>query len=418
MVYANYQCRLLGRQGGYHLTELAEKLSDSTAKKNYSLITAILLWCGLAVVSGMYVTIPMVSIFVREFAVSPAQAAWSTSAFSFAYALGFLLFGPLSDRYGRKQVMFWGLVALCFITPLLGVANSFPWLITLRTMQGIAAATFAPSALAFVVEIYPAEKRVTAIGFVSTGFLMAGIVGQVLSGLVSQSMDWPYVFYYLGGFYLLSTCLLGGFIPKGEKQQTNPGVFRSFQQMGRVLFQRSLFFCYLITLTLLLSFVGMYATLGNYLSQAPFALDSNQILMVRAAGIVGMLLSPFAGRFVARFGALKVLQAGLLLAMLGLGVMGISSSLPFLILMSVLFVAGISITVPTLISLVGSIGGQFRGVAVSLYTFILFIGATLGPIVSSQLLKSNSYTVTFGGLAILLGIAFLFSFLVRKNNQK
>ncbi len=259
------------------------------------------------------------------------------------------------------------------------------------------------------------EKRVTAIGFVSTGFLMAGIVGQVVSGLMSQSLDWPYVFYFLGGVYLMSACLLGVFIPKGERQQTNPGLFISFQQMGKVLFQRSLFFCYLTTLTLLLSFVGMYATLGNYLSQAPFALDSDQILMVRAAGIVGMLLSPFAGRFVARFGVLKVLRAGLLLAMLGLGILGISSYLPSVVLLSVLFVAGISITVPTLISLVGSLGGQFRGAAVSLYTFILFIGATLGPIVSSQLLKANSYTVTFAGLAILLGVAFVFSFLVQKK---
>ncbi|ASJ55899.1 hypothetical protein BP422_21495 [Brevibacillus formosus] len=185
------------------------------------------------------------------------------------------------------------------ITPLLGIASSFPLFIALRTIQGIAAATFAPAALS----MYPAENRVTAIGFVSTGFLLAGIAGQVLSDIVSQNFSWPFVFYFLGGIYLLSVGLLGGSIQKGGTQH----------------------------------------------------------LLVRAAGIVGMLLSPFAGSLVVRFGIMNVLKAGLLLVVLGLGILGISSALPILVLTSVLFVAGISITVPVLISLIGTLAGQFRG---------------------------------------------------------
>lgn len=385
------------------------------AEGKYFVMTAILSWCGLAVVSSMYVTIPMVTAFVREFQVSPAQAAWSGSAFSLAYAISFLLFASLSDRYGRKQVMFWGLVALSVITPLLGIASSFPLFIALRTIQGIAAATFAPAALSYVVEMYPAENRVTAIGFVSTGFLLAGIAGQVLSDIVSQNFGWPFVFYFLGGIYLLSVGLLGGSIPKGGTQHQNINVLDPFKQMGTVLFHKSLLFCYLIAFTLLLAFVGMYTTLGSYLSQDPFLLHNNQILLVRAAGIVGMLLSPFAGSLVARFGIMNVLKAGLLLAMLGLGILGISSALPILVLTSVLFVAGISITVPVLISLIGTLAGQFRGAAVSLYTLILFLGATLGPIVSLQLLKTGSYILTFEGLATLLSAALFCSFLVQKR---
>ncbi|ASJ55898.1 hypothetical protein BP422_21490 [Brevibacillus formosus] len=51
------------------------------AEGKYFVMTAILSWCGLAVVSSMYVTIPMVTAFVREFQVSPAQAHGAAALF-------------------------------------------------------------------------------------------------------------------------------------------------------------------------------------------------------------------------------------------------------------------------------------------------------------------------------------------------
>lgn len=395
------------------MAELTNTVEKTTAtEKNYALVTSILVWCGLVVVSSLYITIPMAPIFSNAFGVSLSQASWTTSAFSFAYAVGFLLFAPLSEKYGRKQMMVAGLVALFVVSPILGIVNSLPYLVALRAVQGLAASTFAPAVLAYVVELFPIEKRVTTIGFVSTGFLMAGIVGQVFSSLVSQSMGWSNVFTILGGIYLLSAILLAGLIPKGEIQQKQVSVLAPFKQMGTLLLQKNLFFCYFITITLLLSFVGMYTALGDYLSQPPFGLNNNQILMVRAAGILGMLLSPFAGRFVAKFGIRKVLQASLILAAGGIGLIGIISNLPLLVAMSVIFVAGISLSVPTLISLIGNLGGKSRGVAVSLYTFILFIGATLGPVVALNLLKTGSYILPFEVLAAFLCIGFFSSFFI------
>ncbi|NEW06326.1 MFS transporter [Paenibacillus sp. SYP-B3998] len=394
------------------MAELVGKVSESSLKR-YPLITAILVWCGLIVVSSLYITLPMGSYFVSTFKVTPAIAAWTSSAFSFAYAVGFLLFGPLSDRFGRKQMMFSGLVALLFITPTLGLMTNLSGLIALRAAQGLAAATFAPAALAYIVEMFPVGKRVTTVGFVSTGFLMAGIVGQIFSSLISQSLGWPYVFYFLGALYFLSAVLLGGLVPKGEVRQTTESVLASFKQMGVILVRKSLFVCYLITVTLLLSFVGMYTALGNHLTQSPFGLNASQILMVRTVGILGMVLSPFAGRLVGKFGMKVILRVGLVFAVAGLAAIGISSSLTLLIVMSVVFVAGISVTVPTLISLIGSIAGEARGAAVTLYMFILFIGATLGPIVALNLLKIGGYILTIETLAALLTIAFCLSFFVK-----
>ncbi|UUZ92451.1 MFS transporter [Paenibacillus sp. P25] len=392
--------------------------ASKVAAPNYPLMTAILVWCGLVVVSGLYITAPLVSVLAGAFKVSPASAAWGSSAFSFAYAVGFLIFGPLSDRIGRKQMMFAGLAALFLVTPAIGLATNMAGLIALRAVQGLVAAAFAPTALAYAVEMFPSEKRVTIVGFISTGFLMAGIAGQLFSSIVSQSLGWPYVFYILGGLYLLSAVLLGGLIPKGETRQSTGSPWEPFRQMIAVLRRRPLTLSYLITVTLFLAFVGMYTAVGAYLSGAPYALSADQMLAVRGAGIIGMLLAPFTGRFVAAFGIHKVLRCGLALAAAGLAAVGFAGNLTLIVIMSVIFVAGISITVPTLISLVGDLAGEARGAAVTVYSFILFIGATLGPILALDLMKTGSYLLTFETLAGLLALSFLCSLFIRGREKK
>ncbi|MDA1475178.1 MFS transporter [Bacillus changyiensis] len=389
-----------------------ESTNSTMHKQNYSLMTAILFWCGLVVVSSLYLTIPLISTFAETFNITTAQAAWTGSAFSFFYAVGFLFFGPLSDRYGRKQMIVYGLITLTIVSPILGFVDSLPALTILRSVQGIAAATFAPSALAYAVEMLPLEKRVTTIGFVSTGFLMAGIVGQIFASVVSHQFGWQSVFYTLGGVYMVTVILVVLFIPKEDNPDKKGSFLAPFKQIVLVIKKKKLLSCYVITITLLLAFVGMYTTLGNYLS-IEFGLGNREILYVRSVGIVGMLFSPFAGKLVTTFGIQNVLRGGMTLAVVGLAVLGISTNLPFLIIMSVIFVAGISITVPTLISLVGQLGGESRGAAVTLYTFILFIGATLGPIVAVWFLKTGSYLLTFELLALFLGIGLLVSFFIK-----
>ncbi|MBH5320471.1 MFS transporter [Paenibacillus sp. GSMTC-2017] len=376
-------------------------------------VTAILTWCGLAVVCALYVTIPLVPVIATTFSVPPSHALWISSAFSLAYAIGFLFNGVLSHKFGTKQMMFYGLIALSVVSPLLGLVQNLTLLTALRAIQGLAASTFAPAVLTYIVKAYPVQKRVTAIGFVSMGFLLAGIIGQLFSGIIEVNVGWQYVFFTLSVIYLLSAILLGILIPKSELPQKDVDKGTLRQQLKIIRSISSLRYCYIVTVTLLLSFVGMYVALGNYLIIPPFELSDDHILMIRAAGIVGMLASPFTGLFVKKFGAIHVLHGGLLLAIAGLTLLSISTSLPVLIGMSVIYVTGISVVVPSLISLIGSISGIARGLAVTLYTFVLFIGATLGPIVAINLIKIGNSTVTFGTLASIVAVGLLASFFIK-----
>ncbi|WP_047013989.1 MFS transporter [Paenibacillus sp. IHB B 3415] len=395
-----------------------QTISKQSGNPSYSLMTVILFWCGLVILTSMYITIPLADVFTQAFQISPGEAAWIGSSFSLCYALGCLLYGPFSDRYGRKIFLAASIIGLTLVTVAIGFVDSFYGLIVLRGAQGLIAAAFAPISLVYAGEMFPPHKRLTALGFISSGLLMAGIVGQVFSGLVNEYWGWHEIFFILGVVYGITAVIVIRFLPKDELHRPKENVLLKFKQMAGLLKQTQLLLAFAITFVLLLSLVGMYTVLGSYLSSAKFGLSAQAILSIRAAGIAGMLLSPFSGRIAQRLGMAAVLRGGLALASAGLLALGLNPGLPVIVLMSVMFVAGIALVTPVVISIVSQLGGSARGSAISFNAFILFLGASTGPLLALKLLKTENYPLSFGILGSIIFLGFLVSLLLKLPSRR
>lgn len=380
-----------------YLQPMQQERQISTATVNVKVAVVILSLCGLLVVSQIYLPIPLIPLARKVFGVSPADASWIASTFSFAYAFGFLVFGPLSDRYSCKMLLVSGLVVLAATTFAVGASSSFETLVQLRGLQGFVAATFAPAALAYVSEVLPRSTSAIAIACLSTGFLLAGIIGQVYASVISLNYGWRWIFWFLAIAYAVAAFTVAKKFPDGVRQKPRVNILNVYRNMAALLRSNSLLAAYAATLIVLLSFVAMYSGLGPYLSHR-YGINQNSVLFVRMAGIPGMLLSPLAGHFIQRWGSKKVVVGGFVLAAIGLGLEALSGQLLMLAIASGIFVAGISATVPALIALVGSLATEARGAAIALYTFVLFVGASLGPIVTTWL-----GSVSFSGLCLRLG---------------
>lgn len=388
-------------------------MEQKAARVHHGWINFVLFWCALIVVSSAYVTTPLFSIFESTFDVSKTMSAWTSSSFSFFYAVGFLFFGSLADRIGRKQVIVFGMISLTIVTPLIAMASSFWSLVVLRGVQGFVASTFAPSALAYAFDVIPSKKIVTTIGFISFGYVTSGIFGQVLGDAFSQWGTWRMVFLFFGGLYFITFVTVLLLLPNPKKPGHKEGVSFYLYHSKLILKQRNFVFIYLITIMLLLTFMGMYTLLGSFLKGEPYYLNDREILGVRAIGIIGMLISPFVGRIVGKIGVLTTLRSGLLFATMGLLLLGIGSNIIFLIVMSIIYVFGISLIFPAIMVLIGELGGERRALANAFYAFILFIGAMLGPIVAISLLMFTTYFFTLLALSLLLVLALFFSIFIR-----
>jgi len=388
-------------------------INEASQKRNYPFITFILFWCGLTLLTSMYITIPLTSVFSEEFQITLDQTSWIGSSFSLCYALGCLLYGPISDKYGRKVLMVTSISVLTVVTFMIGFVHSYHALVFLRAVQGLVAAAFAPISLVYAGEMFPPNKRVTAVGFISTGLLMAGIIGQIFSGLINQLLGWNAIFFILGVVYLFSAVLVIIALPKEDLPKSNEHIWSKFKQIKLLFHQPQLLLCFAVTFMLLFTLVGMYTILGSYLSLPKFGLTSDQILYVRAVGIIGMIVAFFVGSISKRFGALTVMRAGLFLSVVGLFLLGFSTSLIAVVILSVIFVAGIAVVSPVIISLISQKGGNARGTAISFNAFVLFLGASAGPIVAVQLLKTGMLTLSFIILSVCLLIGLGVSFFLR-----
>ena len=368
---------------------------------NIPLVITVLSVCALLVLSQLYLAIPLIPVLRENFGVSQVVATWTASTFGFAYAFGFLIFGPLCDRFSCKVLLVPGLAMLALMTVAVGASPSFELLVKFRAFQGFLAATFAPIALFYVSEVLPVSTRSVGIACVSTGFLLAGIVGQVYSSIVIVTFGWRWVFWFLAIAYAIFAFTIAYKFPDSVRKKSGASVIIVYKNMISLLKSYQLLATYGAALMVLLSFVSMYSGLEPYLVSR-YGISQNDLLFIRMAGIPGMLLAPFTSSFIKRWGSKTAVVRGLLLASVGLGLEAISGQLFILVLSSGIFVAGISTTMPSLITLIGSIAPLSRGSALALYTFVLFIGASFGPILTNLL-----QPIGFPGLCAILAFFLL-----------
>lgn len=131
-----------------------------------------------------------------------------------------------------------------------------------------------------------------------------------------------------------------------------------------------------------------------------------------------MIGSMLVAKLSKRLGMLNILSFGLICASVGALIIGISNYVELSIVMSIVFVFGITVSLPMIVSFIGTCAGKQSGNAMTLYTFVLFIGATLGPIVCNRIMDtSGSYSLTFIFLSIILGISCIVSLIARKNQS-
>ncbi|WP_217581419.1 MFS transporter [Lysinibacillus sp. GbtcB16] len=329
-------------------------------RENYALMTTILSWTGMVVMSSLYLTIPLISLFSDYFNISLAQAGFTSSVFSLGFALGCFFYGAISEKYGRKNVIVFGLFSLSMITLLLGLVNDFSVILLLRGLQGLAAATFSPVALAYTLEIFPNDRKVGAIGFISTGFLVAGIVGQVFSGYVSEHSHWHVIFYVLASVYVITALLVVWILPKGVLQNQSKNICAPLKKIGIIFTNRNLIFSYIIAF---------------------------------------------------------VLKMALCLSIISLTVMSFVSTIAGLTIISILFVGGIALAVPSLVTLVSQLGWNMGGIAVSMYTVILFAGTSVAPFISVYFIQTGSFTVAFLLLATTLSIGLVSALMIKSGRS-
>lgn len=315
-------------------------------------IIALLVATGLCVLMQLYAAIPLVDPFAADLETSTGTATLVLSTcFSLSYAAAFLVWGPVADHVGRRPVILTGLALLVVTSVGCALAPNVMLLGVFRALQGIGAASYAPIALAYLTEATAPKHRAASVGAMATAFLVAGITGQVAASALAHESTWRWLFAGSGivflAFGLAVLVLLTE--PARTRETTLAGQFRNLVQL--LTQPRILLLAGALT-TLLLSFVAMYSALGPHLEDA--GLSSGAVLMFRLVGLPGMFVALLAGPLATRIGVAATARVGFLLAAVGLvGESALSATVVGTALASLVFVTGVALAVPSMITLFG-----------------------------------------------------------------
>ncbi|RSK29304.1 MFS transporter [Bacillus sp. HMF5848] len=121
--------------------------------------------------------------------------SWVFSAYLLMNAVTVLIYGKLSDLFGRKPIIVFGIIIFMLGSILCGFATSMEMLIAFRFLQGAGAGAVMPIASTIVGDIYTKEERAKIQGYLSSVWGISAITGPALGGLIVEYLSWHYVFW-------------------------------------------------------------------------------------------------------------------------------------------------------------------------------------------------------------------------------
>lgn len=362
---------------------------------------ALLAATGLMVLGLLAVWIPLGPAQEDTYGVSAAATALAGSIFAAGFAVGELVAGPFADRYGLRPVLLTGLAALAVASVAAAASPDWPVHLATRVVQGIAAGSFAPVALAWVAQALPAAQRTTGLAVVITAYQASAITGQLFGQVVEQTWGWRGVYLSLAGGYVLALVALARCLREPQpvpSATAAPG--STARRLLGLLGVPPLLASWLLSAVLWGALIAMYAGLQAHLPTTTQG-DSNILLWIRIAGLLAILAVPVLLAGARGRATVGLLVAGVAVAAVGLIAQILSGALGVLTTGSALVAGGSTLAIAPLTDLISRLApAAARASALSIQSFTLDLGASGGAAVSARL----SYTELCGLLAAAMAL--------------
>lgn len=382
---------------------------------------AVLSAIAFCVALGFGILAPALPVFAREFGVSALQASAVISVFALVRFITSPFAGALVDRLGERTVLATGLLIVSASSFAAGFSQTYVQLLTLRGIGGMGSSMFTVSSMALLLRVVDSDQRGRAAGAFQGGFLLGGVAGPAVGGIVvAWSIRAPFFVY---AFTLLAAAAVALiFMARSRlhdrEELVSHGEANKLEQLRVALRDRA------YQAALGTNLVTGFVVFGMRSAAVPLFVTEGMdrgasltgIGFLVAAAIQAVLLLP-AGRMADTEGRRKALligTSGLTIGMVvltltdvavnGVGTQAVLATVLFLLAMAIQgFSAAFLGSAPA--AVVGDImGGRKGGIVVATFQMMSDLGAVVGPLVAGFLVDSFDFDWAFAagaGLSLL-----------------
>ncbi len=322
------------------------------------------------------------AVLMGAFGVDRAALSFAIPAYMFPYAVVQLFSGGVSDLTSRRISLLIGYGGFGCATVFAGLAPNFGLFLLAQVFQGATNAFTSPLVMATLGDVVPPHRTSRAIGFFNTSTLAGTMIAPLAGGFLGD-FSWRVPFIVIGVLNWALTAWLivwfrrhGSSVPRRERSQS---LRADVREMASALgFQ--------IVLLAVLSFLASNAIRGavylfaDYLDQTWSIHVASAGLILSTYGLAGLILGPFSGDLMERFGIFR----GVALSSVGVAgallLMGLAPS-PLWFTVGNFLLGATSILAWTgLSTLAVNLAPQHRGAASSLFGSARFLAMAISPL--------------------------------------
>jgi MFS family permease len=358
---------------------------------------SILVAASFFVAVGFGIVMPAIPIFAKSFGVNNAAIGLMVSAFAITRFCSGLISGSLVDRFGERAVFSSGVFMVALFTFLAGMAQSYHQLLIFRAAGGLGSSMFSVAAGSVIMRSVDDNHRGRAQSVYQGAFLLGGIAGPAIGGLLSAiSLRAPFFVYSI---LLLCSGIVAFFFLKGDKigVHAEAGSSDESTTVAEALRMKP------YVIALVLTFISTWVTFGLRASILPIFVteDLNSTTAVVGYGLAisaimqGIFLLR-AGRFSDTKGRKASAVIGANVVFVGVVLLTFSTHVWMFIVAMIIMGLGSSFITTTPASIVGDVIKGKGGKVIGIFQMAGDAGMMIGPVVIGAISDAYSYRTAFG----------------------
>lgn len=361
-----------------------------------------------------FIQLPIITPYALELGSSHILAGGIVAVYSLTNMIGNVVGGHWIDRFGRKKMLFIGMLSAAFILLLYPFAQTGGELFVVRLLHGLAGGLLIPAAFAYVGD--QSSKRTRGKSMALTGACIgtAAIIGPAIGGIMAARSQIDYVFYLVAGLFFVATILLLLFVKESFTTGERKGV--SIKHFIPLLKHPLLLQASLAAFALMVSNGTLAFALP--LKVADMGLDSETTgMLLSTFGIVALIvfLTPL-NRMYDRFSPITLVVIGLSFISFVHILLNFTTNYVVSFLLMVVYGFGFAFVFPSMNRIVADASSKLdRGKAYGIFYAFFSLGSVAGSFMSGAAAEIIGLPFTTSA-AIMLSIGLTLLYMSRKKS--